>query len=225
MTLAILILAGLMSDFDSYYQFMPVEYMEFCRFICTLILHLSLVGELTGALERCKYVINHHYFFEKPYHAYLCALMQAIAVYSTEGVSLFVILGTEAPEDTVMNFIALAIIADFDDYVFESTSNEILKKLFEDEFCEELFVIRHTSSKRSKDWEITDEIIEGDTEPRKLKIRLSERTWHNKMGYMMYKLLRGFYVSFYFYFEPFWVVLLSVWLPMFKYCNDEGVCG
>ena len=51
------------------------------------------------------------------------------------------ILATTAPEDTVMNFIALAIIAAFDDYVFSSTKNEILKRLLSDEIKDNLCVI------------------------------------------------------------------------------------
>ena len=48
----------------------------------------------------------------------------------------------------MFNFIALAIIADFDNYVFRSMKNESMKKLTEEELFTEVFVIHHTSSKK-----------------------------------------------------------------------------
>lgn len=192
------------------------------RFICTLILHLFLLGELTGSLERMKYVLNHPYKFESPSFAFANTMTQSYAIISVEGCSLLVILSTTTPEDTVMNFIALAIIAAFDDYVFSSTNNEVLKKLLSDEVVDELCIVKHTTSKRASAWELCEEIEDGEDEPRKLKINFSERTTIEKIKWANYKILRMFYTSAYFYFEPFWVVLLSVWLPMFMYCDEEG---
>lgn len=64
----------------------------FARFICTLILHLYLLGELTGALERMKFVLNHEYKFAAPGFAFANTVTQSIAIIFVEMCSLLVIL-------------------------------------------------------------------------------------------------------------------------------------
>ena len=66
----------------------------------------------------------------------------------TETLNNAIILTSFAPLATVFNFIALAVIADFDNFVFESMSNEYFKKLLEEEVVERNFRIEHTTSKR-----------------------------------------------------------------------------
>lgn len=43
--------------------------------------------------------------------------------------------------DIVFNFIALAIIAEFDNYVFSSMKSEGLRELINEKFCREVLVI------------------------------------------------------------------------------------
>lgn len=139
----------------AFFVFDPNYQQIFARFICTLILHLFLLGELTGALERMKFVLNHEYKFAAPGFAFANTVTQATAIIFVELCSVLVILGSNNAQDTVMNFIALAIIAAFDDYVYNSSSNEILKKLLSDEVKDNLCVVAHTTSKRAKDWEMS----------------------------------------------------------------------
>jgi len=55
----------------------------------------------------------------------------------------------------VLNFIALAIIAEFDNFVYESLRNESIKKLLAPEVAEEVLVIQRTSSKKCKEDELS----------------------------------------------------------------------
>jgi hypothetical protein len=59
-------------------------------------------------------------------------------------------------------------------------------------------------------------MFQEETVARKLKIQFGTRTRCNKLKWIYYKTLRVFYVSIYFYFEPFAVVLLSIFLPLLK---------
>jgi hypothetical protein len=49
----------------------------------------------------------------------------------------------------------LAIIAEFDNYVYDSLKNESFKELIEPEFSEKIFKIRHTTSKKAKENELS----------------------------------------------------------------------
>jgi hypothetical protein len=76
------------------------------------------MGELTAALERMKFVLNHGYKFSSPNFAFVSSLAQCSAILIVEMCSVMIILNAFSASDTISNFIALAIIASFDDYVF-----------------------------------------------------------------------------------------------------------
>lgn len=83
-------------------------------------------------------------------------MTQASAIMTVELCSILVILNTFRPANTVFDFIALAIIAAFDDYVYSSMTNEILKKLLNEDIVDDLCIIVHTSSKRCQSWELAE---------------------------------------------------------------------
>ena len=45
------------------------------RFVCAVILHLSVIEEIEGALIMMKYAVNHEYIFKNPVNAYFMAFM------------------------------------------------------------------------------------------------------------------------------------------------------
>jgi hypothetical protein len=103
---------------DKFFIFVSDVFLQFVKFICTTILHLYLMGELTAALERMKFVLNHGYKFASPNFAFANTVAQSTSILIVEMCSLLIILSSEKALATVMNFIALAIIAAFDDYVY-----------------------------------------------------------------------------------------------------------
>lgn len=135
----------------------PVNvFILFARFICATILHLSLVDEVSAGLEMMKYAVNHRYKFENYQVAYLAGLLQTISCLSVELANIGVICGANDTISIVFNFIALAIIAEFDNYVYGSMKNESFKELCDKKFCEKAFVISHTTSKKCSDSELSD---------------------------------------------------------------------
>jgi len=112
--------------------------------------------------------------------AFINTIAQATSVISVEMCSIMVIITSFTPEDTVINFIGLAVIAGFDDYVYSSITNEILKELLSDDVADQLCIIAHTTSKRAKNHEKAN-IFEGENVARKLKKDFGERTLLNKL--------------------------------------------
>ena len=81
------------------------------------------------------------------------------------------------------------------------------------DFTKNVLVISHTTSKKCKDTEkstVRDEY--GALRP--LKVCFFSRSVLNMIFYVLYKILRTFYVSLFFYFFPFVVVILSTLLPL-----------
>ena len=140
--------------------------------------------------------------------------------------NLGVICGANDTISIVFNFIALAIIAEFDNYVFGSMKNESFKELTEKAFTSKCLFICHTSSKKCPDSELSTEKDE-DGNFRLLKIKISDRTLSNKICFTSYKFLRTFYVSVFYYFMPFVAILMSTVFPLhFRsyYLYDLPVC-
>ena len=117
-TVILIMIEIILGSQDKFFKFESSFFLQFVKFICTTILHLYLMGELTAALERMKFVLNHGYKFASPNFAFANTVAQSTSILIVELCSLLIILSSEEALETVMNFIALAIIAAFDDYVY-----------------------------------------------------------------------------------------------------------
>ena len=65
------------------------------RFICTLILHLSLQDEVAKGLELMKYAVNNRNSFLNYKKAFTMGFLQSIITVSVESVSVFIILQSQ----------------------------------------------------------------------------------------------------------------------------------
>ena len=136
-----------------------------------------------------------------------------------ETVNTLVILQSNTTKDIVFNFIAVAIISDFDDFVFASLRNEPLKELVNSETAAEFLQISFTTSSKarpfSKGGEASDQ-VDDNGDPICMKISfIKDRTCLNKMFRMIYKIFRIFFVSIYFYYYPALAVWITFQVPIF----------
>ena len=99
----------------------------FCRFICGTILHLSLIDEVMNGLSNMKFALNHRYVFKSWLSAWTVGFLQTVIVILVEVVNIEIILTSTDPLNIVYNFISIAIIAEFDDFVFSALRNEPMK--------------------------------------------------------------------------------------------------
>ena len=132
---------------------------------------------------------------------------------ATEICNICIIITSLYPVVIVLNFIAIAIIAEFDNYVYSSMRNEYCKKLIEKKISEKVLIVHHTTSKRCGDNELTD-VKDENGDFRKLRVKFSDRICQSKCGFILYKMCRMYFVSFYFYFMPFLSVMLSILIPL-----------
>ena len=65
-----------------------------------------------------KYALSHPYKFRRWKEAYAVAFTQLSVVIVTEIVNLAILCTNHTILDVIMNFLALVIIADFDDFFF-----------------------------------------------------------------------------------------------------------
>lgn len=122
-----------MALFETYFKansiaimFMPVKniYLLLTKFICGLVLHLALFEEFSRALDLMKFALNHKDVFESFGAAWGVACMQASVTFSVELLNVMVILMSENVSDVVLNFVAFAIISDFDNFIYNGGIRE-----------------------------------------------------------------------------------------------------
>ena len=113
------------SDIEVWYTYTTVN-IVFARFMCGIVLHVSLSGELKTGMNLMKYAVNHPWKFDRVGVAYLCGLMQATNVIIVEGVNFVALLTNFKIIDVIMNFMALVVIAEFDEYFFNALKNHPL---------------------------------------------------------------------------------------------------
>lgn len=73
-------------------------------------------------------------------------------------------------------------------------------------------MIKHTTSKKCDVTELTDE-KDDEGQFRPVKIDFKARSIDNKILFLLYKVLRIFYVSCFFYFVPFTAIIISTLMP------------
>jgi len=89
---------------------LQLSVINYARWICATILHLSIIDQIIGSLQRMKYTLNHTYKFANPGKAYLCSLLEFLITIVVEVCNISIILAQSNPINIVLNFIAIAII-------------------------------------------------------------------------------------------------------------------
>jgi len=97
-----------------------------------------------------KYAVNHPWKFINYWHAFLAGFLQVIMVVGVEFVNFLAVLDQTTFSDIVMNFTALVIISEFDDFFFNAFKDDELKACIESEHYEQLLMVRRTSSTDAK---------------------------------------------------------------------------
>ena len=134
-----------------------------------------------------------------------------------------VICSAEGIINIIFNFIALVVIAEFDDFVYDGLKNETFKELMSKEFIKDSTMIHHTTSKKCSDDLLTEQ-IDPLGNPRPTKIRFSTRKCNNKCMFSFYKVIKACFLSFYFYYLPFIAIICSSAIGFFyNYHENKNI--
>ena len=86
------------------------------RFICTILMHLQVEGDMRQGLRMMKYVTNQPFDFANPTAAFCVALMQCLGGLFAEFACIYYLSSIETAIDIIIRFVALASIAKVDDF-------------------------------------------------------------------------------------------------------------
>ena len=97
-----------------------------------------------------KFACNHTYKFKDYRIAFMSGFLQTTMVFTVELVNLASILNNTTTIDVVVSFLALAIIAEFDNFFFEALGENKDKDILTEAGYEELlWTVRKTSSSQA----------------------------------------------------------------------------
>lgn len=90
-------------------------YVSMTRFIACVALHFCLQDEIWSAMRLTKYVAINNEKFERPWMAFFSTLTQFLSTLLIEIVLIYKLVTLENVIDIIMNFLALSVLATFDD--------------------------------------------------------------------------------------------------------------
>ena len=128
-------------------------------------MHIKLAPELNQAMNIMKYSVNHSWKFDYYRIAFFAGFLQAIMVISVEVINFVNLLLTNQILEIVMNFLALAVIADFDDFFYNALFDNQFKRVITDsETYGNFLLIQTTTSKEARFNVFENRIIRQEVE-------------------------------------------------------------
>ena len=121
--------------------------ISFTRFLCAILLHVSLQEEIIQGQKIMKFAANHPWKFRSYKVAFMIGFAQMFMVVSVEIVNLVVLNTNNTVMDILMNFLALVIISEFDDTLFWTVTHHPIAKFISDQ---EMNVSKKVGEKNAK---------------------------------------------------------------------------
>ena len=79
-----------------------------------------------------KFAMNHPYKFDNYFSAFVVGFFQVMAIASIELVNFAILLTNDNALETIMNFLALVILAEFSEKFFEAAKDDHVSTLLSD---------------------------------------------------------------------------------------------
>ena len=154
------------------------------RFVCSILMHLQVEGDMRQGLVMMKYVTNHAKDFSNPIYAFLVALMQTLGGIGSEFFCILFLCSLTDPILILIRFIAFASIGKIDNFYASALPGE------------------HKLQRDSDPLKI-------NTRRADMKEKEGGRQCSGAIARFIYKTVRIGYASFFFYFLPY----LALFLP------------
>ena len=168
-----------MEDAD-YYKFHDNYVLYIVKCPCVIVLHICLYPECLGGMGIMKFANNHpnRFIANGSELAFLIGFGQCFTGIYCEMINCLILSFQSEIETCIVHFIALHVIMEIPNFYFESMGDNPLKK-----------ILHHPPA--------------IDDEGRGKNIKFMDRSCFHKFARILYKCMRGFYASVFFYFIPY----------------------
>ena len=194
-----------------------------------MILHFGSIYTIRNGILMTKYVIYHSEEFDHPYSAFLLGVMVVCVNIFCEITNLLYSLTQKDVTGVISKFVAFKILIQVQDYYNRSRANFRIRNAVNSyplvivTDIDKVLGLAKKSKSRNKDKDGVDPNIHSFLEDldglsssmhkRRTKQNKNKRAMMIIM-YYVYKLLRTFYTTIYFYFFPLGVVMIPFWYTL-----------
>ena len=113
----------------------------------------------------------------------MVAMMQMLSAMIVEGINMAVLIGQNSTYACILNFVSMLVISQIDDIYISSLSEGTFDRIHDSENWQQKIVYP--------------------------QVEWVNRSSGNKLLFIFYRVVRGYYISFYFYFFPFLSLVFS----------------
>ena len=135
------------------YEALPENYgITLSRFLCGAVMHFTLQNEIEQGLKIMKYSTNHHWKFSNYMWAFFIGFAQLSMVIFVEIVNILILCSNYEVMSIIMDFLALVIISDFDNFFVATLKTDRIYNLLLDDadgVLENALKIQRTSSNKA----------------------------------------------------------------------------
>jgi hypothetical protein len=167
---------------------------QFAMFFSNFLLHCPCVAIVRNGINMCKFVVFHHEEFSNPTAVFILGFMVAVANIYVEVTNAWSTLSQDKIINIISKFVGFKVMVQIQDYYLRQRDNFPVKDaakepLVIDEDPERIF----GSNYDDQDPDATEEDKTKFRKPAPKEIRIL---------YVCYKIIRGIFTAFYFYFFP-----------------------
>ncbi|CDW81844.1 UNKNOWN [Stylonychia lemnae] len=158
------------------------------RILCSFLLHMRLESEIYQAIQLFNYARLMVYYKDNRLSMLMVSGMQFVGAFFTEIINIYLIASQNTVADVLINYIALGVIAEIDNIYAKSLQHNTMRAMIADGVTLEYNE-------------------ENPARPGYQK--------NKSLAKILYKIIRVYYESYYYYFMPFTVVGLTFLFIMF----------
>lgn len=137
--------------------------LDFFRFVCCILFHISFINEIKTGLSCIKYIAMHKERFAYPWSAFIASNLQVMSILAIEMVNIWNLTLQPDIIELIMNYIALGCVAHFDDEFYNQFTNKDLKKILEGPYP----IVNHRKTKlkiEKKDYDTLEKQLKEEKE-------------------------------------------------------------
>lgn len=113
---------------QDFMEYPPTIWITMTRYVCGSVLHFTLIQEMNEGLSFMKFATNHPWKFRQWHRAFFVGFCQFMMTILVELINLILLQTNSTTMDIIMDFLALVIISDFDDYFAQTLYSDPMFK-------------------------------------------------------------------------------------------------
>lgn len=94
-------------------------------------MQIKLAQDIANSMNMMKYALNHRWKFEYPVMAILASTLQTLMNMTVVILNYEAILLSDNTMDIVMDFLALVVVSELDDYFYQTHGDSICKDIIQ----------------------------------------------------------------------------------------------